>query len=69
MDFVVETPKRLLPIEVKTAARALPADAKGLETFLDEYARRSDGGLLLYGGDEVFPLTRRVLAVPWWRVL
>ncbi len=69
VDFVIDTGKRLLPIEVKTSARALPADAKGLETFLDEYGKRSDGGLLLYGGDEVFPLTRRVLAAPWWRVL
>jgi len=69
VDFVIETNRRLLPIEVKTAPRALPADAKGLETFLDEYADRSDGGLLLYGGDEVFFLTRRVLAAPWWTVL
>ncbi len=69
VDFVIETARRLLPIEVKTSARALRADAKGLETFLDEYAGKSDGGLLLYGGDEVFPLTRRVLAAPWWSVL
>ncbi|MEW5708719.1 MAG: ATP-binding protein [Pseudomonadota bacterium] len=69
VDFVIEAGKRLLPIEVKAAARALPEDAKGLETFLDEYGDRCDGGLLLYGGDEVFPLTRRVLAAPWWRVL
>jgi len=69
VDFVIEAGKRLLPIEVKTSARVLPADAKGLEAFLDEYGDRSEGGLLLYDGDEVFPLTRRVLAVPWWRVL
>jgi len=69
VDFVIETPRRLLPIEVKTSARALPADARGLETFLDEYPDKSDGGLLLYGGDAVFPLTRRVLAAPWWSVL
>jgi hypothetical protein len=69
VDFVVEAGQRLLPIEVKAASRAVPADAKGLEVFLDEYADRSDGGLLLYGGSETFPLTRRVLAAPWWRVL
>jgi predicted AAA+ superfamily ATPase len=69
VDFVIETPKRLLPIEVKTSTRALPRDARGLEVFLDEYGDRSDAGLLLYDGDEVFPLTRRVLAAPWWRVL
>lgn len=55
--------------QVPTAVRPRPADARGLETFLDEYPDRSDGGLLLYGGDEVFPLTRRVLAAPWWQVL
>ncbi|MFN3566909.1 MAG: DUF4143 domain-containing protein, partial [Burkholderiaceae bacterium] len=27
VDFVIETPRRLLPIEVKTSMRALPADA------------------------------------------
>ncbi len=69
VDFVVETPKRLLPIALKAAARVVPGDAKGLEVFLEEYSDKSDGGLLLYAGDEVFPLTRRVLAAPWWRVL
>lgn len=69
VDFVLETPQRLLPIEVKTSPRVLPADAKGLEAFLDEYPERSNGGLLLYAGHEIFPLTRRVLAAPWWRVL
>ena len=69
VDFVIETPQRLLPVEVKTAIRAVPADARGLERFLEEYKDKCDGGLLLYGGDEVFPLTQRVLAAPWWRVL
>jgi len=68
VDFVIETPKRLLPIEVKAAARVTPADTKGLETFLDEYKGTVDGALLLYTGNEAFPLTRRVLAAPWWMV-
>jgi hypothetical protein len=68
VDFVIETPKRLLPIEVKAAARATPSDAKGLETFLDEYPDLTDGALLLYAGTECMPLTGRVLAVPWWQV-
>ncbi len=69
VDFVVETPARLLPVEIKAAARATPADAKGLEAFLDEYHDRADGALLLHGGEQMFPLTRRVLAAPWWRVI
>ena len=66
VDFVIETPRRLLPIEVKASGRVAPSDAKGLESFLDEYPDLADGGLLLYGGMEIFPVTRRVLAVPWW---
>ncbi|GIW39496.1 MAG: hypothetical protein KatS3mg076_0073 [Candidatus Binatia bacterium] len=69
VDFVIETPRRLLPIEVKAATRVGPRDAKGLEVFLDEYADKARGGLLLYAGEEVFPLTRRVLAAPWWKIL
>jgi predicted AAA+ superfamily ATPase len=69
VDFVVETPTRLLPVEIKAAGRPAPADAKGLEAFLDEYPDRCDGALLLHGGEETFLLTRRVLAAPWWRVI
>lgn len=68
VDFVIETADRLVPIEIKAASRVLPADARGLETFLDDYADLADGGLLLYDGTQTFPLTQRVLATPWWRV-
>jgi predicted AAA+ superfamily ATPase len=68
VDFVIETPQRLLPVEVKVASRVTTGDAKGLEAFIDEYPELADGGLLLYGGKEIFPVTRRVLAVPWWCV-
>jgi len=68
VDFVIETPKRVVPIEVKSSTRVNPADAKGLEAFLDEYGGLASGGLLLHGGTETFPLTKRVLAAPWWRL-
>jgi len=69
VDFVIERPNRLLPVEIKAAAPITPADAKGLEAFLDEYPDLTDGALLLHGGDEIFPLTRRLLAAPWWKVI
>lgn len=69
VDFVIETPNRLLPIEVKASSRVTTADAKGLEVFLEEYKDLVNGGLILYGGSEIFPLTRHVLAVPWWKVV
>jgi predicted AAA+ superfamily ATPase len=68
VDFVIETGKRVLPIEVKAGTRVNAADAKGLEGFLDEYPDMASGGLLLHGGTETFFVTRRVLATPWWRV-
>jgi len=68
VDFVIETPRRLLPVEVKAAGRLAPSDARGLEAFLGEYPDLADGALLLHDGADTFPLTRRVLAVPWWKV-
>lgn len=68
VDFVIETPKRVLPVEVKAAARVGPSDVKGLEAFLDEYPDLADGALLLHGGTDIFPLAGRVLAAPWWMV-
>lgn len=69
VDFVIETANRLLPIEIKAAARVTTADARGLEAFLDEYPELVDGALLLHSGKEIFPITRRVLACPWWQVI
>lgn len=68
VDFVIETARRVVPIEVKSGHGATPSDAKGLEAFLDEYPDLADGGLLLHGGTKTYQLTRRVLATPWWRV-
>jgi predicted AAA+ superfamily ATPase len=61
-------PRRVLPIEVKVSTRVSSSDAKGLTAFLEEYPALSEGALLLYAGRDTFALTRRVLAVPWWRV-
>lgn len=69
VDFVIETPSRLLPIEVKSATKVTTKDARGLEAFLDDYPEAGRGGLILYAGSDTFPLTRRVLAAPWWKVV
>jgi predicted AAA+ superfamily ATPase len=64
VDFVIESGDRLLPIEVKSAARVAPGDIRHLGTFLDEYAPRARVGVVLYDGAECRPLDRRILAVP-----
>ncbi|MBI2347968.1 MAG: ATP-binding protein [Deltaproteobacteria bacterium] len=69
VDFVVESRHGLLPVEVKTSPRARIEDTRSLEWFLDEHPKEARIGLLLYGGKEVVPLTKRVLAVPVGAVL
>ena len=65
VDFVVETPRRLIAVEVKSSRSVRPPDARHLHTFMDEYGDRARAGLLLYAGRETYWLSERVLAVPW----
>ena len=68
VDFVVELPGLLLPIEVKSRRRVSHADGRHLRTFLSDYPEAT-GALLLYDGEEIFWLDRRVLAIPWHSVI
>ncbi len=68
VDFVVETPRELLPVEVKATTRPRVSDAEGLRAFRREYGRRSRSGLLLHVGEELRWLAQDVLAAPWWMV-
>ncbi len=68
VDFVVELPDLLLPVEVKASRRVSHNDARHLRTFLADYPE-APGALLLYDGDEAFWLDRRILAAPWYRVV
>ena len=56
------------PIEVKTSTNVTWKDLKGLRTFLEEFAPRVKGGVVLYGGSTVDWVAGNVLAVPWWMV-
>ncbi len=69
VDFVIETGERLLPIEVKAAARPRLSDAVHLRAFRTEYGRKARSGLLLHTGSTIEWLAPDVLAAPWWRVL
>lgn len=69
VDFVVETPTALLPIEVKAARQVRTSDARHLGTFMEEYPAKAPAAILIYGGEDIYWLTDRVLAVPWNRVI
>jgi predicted AAA+ superfamily ATPase len=69
IDFVIESDKVALPIEVKASRRLRYDDARGLQAFLAEYPQRATAGLILYDGEETRWLADRVLAAPWWKVI
>lgn len=65
VDFIWEAPGEDIPIEVKWTARPRPADARHLETFLDEFPGRARRGLLICRCAYPQQLTDRVRALPW----
>jgi predicted AAA+ superfamily ATPase len=69
VDFVIETPRHILPIEVKAAEQVRFADARHLTSFLADYPDRARAGLVLYDGTETFWVAPKVLAAPWWKVM
>jgi len=69
VDFVIESGKTLLPIDVKATTRPRLDDVRHLRVFREEYQGRSRAGLLLHTGDRTEWLAPGLLAAPWWRVL
>ncbi len=65
VDFVWESPREDIPVEVKATARPRPADARHLEIFLDQHPERARRGLVVCRCPHPEQLTERVRAVPW----
>ena len=65
VDFVVETPKEDVPIEVKWTRRPTPSDARHLEAFLDTHPKRAKRGFVVCRADARSKLSERVTALPW----
>lgn len=64
IDFVLEYGKRLIAIEVKLSSSVNYEDIKGIRFFLEEYAETSTG-IVIYTGNEIKYLGKKVLAIPW----
>jgi predicted AAA+ superfamily ATPase len=63
VDWVIEHPGGLLPIEVKLGDRPTERDTRHLHVFLKEYGGRQ--GLVVCAAPRPLRLTRLVTAVPW----
>ncbi|MFW6192299.1 MAG: ATP-binding protein [Gemmatimonadota bacterium] len=69
VDFVIETPGGVVPVEVEASDRVRPSDTRHLGAFLEEYPDLADAGVVLYTGETTEWIVDGVLAVPWWRVM
>lgn len=65
VDFVIEHGNRILPFEVKMSKNPTIHDAGHLLAFMDEHPN-AQRGVVVHGGDEVYWLHSKVIAVPWW---
>jgi hypothetical protein len=69
VSFVLEAGRKLLPIDVSRLADPGPDAVASLTAFLDDQGERAKVGLLLHDGEEAYPLTSRLAAVPLGAVL
>jgi predicted AAA+ superfamily ATPase len=64
VDFVLETPRETIPIEVKYTANPRPRDAAAIEHFITLYPHVKRG-VVICRVKEAEKLTQHVTAVPW----
>ena len=65
VDIVVETARKLVPIEVKLSATPLPAMASAIQCFQKDLGERAMPGYVVHPGDVRRPLGGRVTALPF----
>lgn len=65
VDLVIESGKKVWGVEVKKAASIQPKDGAGLNRLATQAGEQFQGGILLYGGNNILPLTtKNCYAVP-----
>lgn len=69
VDFVIETPRMLVPVEVKSRRQLRVSDARHLASFMRDYGEAVPAGVIIHGGRDTYWLAERVLAVPWREVI
>ena len=65
VDFIFETPREDIPIEVKWTENPRPDDARHVETFIREFPGRARRGYVVCRCASPEQLTARVTAIPW----
>lgn len=64
VDFIIENKGRIIPVEVKTSAKATSEMAKGLNSFYKLFHDKIDKGFLVNLGQEKSVIGEKVVALP-----
>lgn len=65
VDFVLETPRECIAIEAKYTRNPRPADAAGIEHFIDRHGALCRRGFVVCRAARREQLTEHVTAIPW----
>lgn len=65
VDYVLETPDEVIPIEVKATESPTEPDARHLKLFLDTYPERARRGFIVCRCSTPRRLSDRIEAIPW----
>jgi predicted AAA+ superfamily ATPase len=64
IDFVIESQRRLVPIEVKASKRVRLDDLRHIEIFLSDHAERALFGAILHDTNQAHMITRQIVGLP-----
>lgn len=64
VDFVIESGKKLIALEIKSSQEIKYSDASNLKVFIKEYPE-TIAGIIVYSGKSIKHLGEKLWAVPW----
>ena len=68
VDYVLETPEEVIPIEVKWTERPHESDTRYLKQFLKIYPDRSQRGFIICRCRQPQQITDNITAIPWEQI-
>lgn len=64
VDFIIETDRKLIPIEVKVSATPRPSMASTIGVFREDLKGQAEKGFVIHPGDISLPMGRHARAIP-----
>jgi len=65
VDIIVETQRKLVPIEVKLSATPRPEMAAAIASFNKDFSDRVLPGYVVHPGNTILPLGKGITALPF----